>query len=182
MRLRALLGFRGRGQRAPSRCGRCCGRIITTDPSRPECRDASRPGLRGTAAGGVRADPDGRGADGACAFETARWIRWPGGMQTLQVNQRALTNTVEQLAGFAPALLAVAARAPARWMPFVVAAGLVFGLARLVFWGGYLLGRWARRPAWRQASRSMSRRWLRRSRSGGRSVASNAPPSLRRVR
>jgi uncharacterized membrane protein YecN with MAPEG domain len=63
---------------------------------------------------------------------------------TLQVNQRALTNTVEQLAGFVPALLALAAGAPPAWLPFVVAAGLAFGLARLVFWAGYLLG-----PLWR---------------------------------
>jgi uncharacterized membrane protein YecN with MAPEG domain len=60
--------------------------------------------------------------------------------QLLQVNQRALTNTVEQLAGFAPALLALAAGAPPGWMQFVVSAGLVFSLMRLVFWGGYLLG------------------------------------------
>ena len=64
----------------------------------------------------------------------------------LQVNQRALTNTVEQLAGFAPALLALAAGAPPSWMPSVVAAGVVFGLARLAFWAGYLLGPVARAP------------------------------------
>jgi uncharacterized membrane protein YecN with MAPEG domain len=64
----------------------------------------------------------------------------------LQVNQRALANTVEQLTAFAPALLAVSARAPAGWMPSVVAAGLVFGLARLVFWGGYLVGPLGRSP------------------------------------
>jgi uncharacterized membrane protein YecN with MAPEG domain len=64
----------------------------------------------------------------------------------LQVNQRALANTVEQLTAFAPALLAVAARAPAGWMPSVVSAGLVFGLARLVFWGGYLVGPLGRSP------------------------------------
>ena len=64
----------------------------------------------------------------------------------LQVNQRALANTVEQLTAFAPALLAVAARAPAGWMSSVVAAGLVFGLARLVFWGGYLVGPLGRSP------------------------------------
>lgn len=64
----------------------------------------------------------------------------------LQVNQRALTNTVEQLAGFAPALLAVAAGVSPGWMPFVIAAGLVFGLARLAFWGGYLLGPLNRAP------------------------------------
>ena len=42
------------------------------------------------------------------------------------------------------ALLALAAGAPPAWLPFVVAAGLAFGLARLVFWAGYLLG-----PLWR---------------------------------
>jgi uncharacterized membrane protein YecN with MAPEG domain len=64
----------------------------------------------------------------------------------LQVNQRALTNTVEQLVGFSPALLALAAGAPPGWMPFIVSAGLVFGLMRLVFWGGYLLGPLLRAP------------------------------------
>lgn len=65
---------------------------------------------------------------------------------TLLVNQRALTNTVEQLAGFVPALLALAAGVASGWMRFVVAAGLVFALARLVFWAGYLLGPLARAP------------------------------------
>lgn len=64
----------------------------------------------------------------------------------LQVNQRALTNTVEQLVGFAPSLLALAAGLPAGLMPLVVAAGLVFALMRLVFWGGYLLGPLLRAP------------------------------------
>jgi uncharacterized membrane protein YecN with MAPEG domain len=64
----------------------------------------------------------------------------------LQVNQRALTNTVEQIAGFVPALLALAAGAPPGWVPGVVALGLVFGVARLVFWGGYLMGPLLRAP------------------------------------
>jgi uncharacterized membrane protein YecN with MAPEG domain len=64
----------------------------------------------------------------------------------LQVNQRALTNTVEQLAGFAPALMALAAGAPPTWRPGVVALGYVFGVARLVFWGGYLMGPLLRAP------------------------------------
>ena len=64
----------------------------------------------------------------------------------LQVNQRALTNTVEQLAGFVPALMALAAGAPPGRMPGVVALGLVFGVARLVFWGGYLMGPLLRAP------------------------------------
>ena len=64
----------------------------------------------------------------------------------LRVNQRALTNTIEQLAGFAPALLALAAGASPGRMRFVVAAGAVFALARLAFWAGYLLGPLARAP------------------------------------
>jgi hypothetical protein len=64
----------------------------------------------------------------------------------LQVNQRALTNTVEQLAGFVPALIALAAAAPPIWRPGVVALGYVFGAARLVFWGGYLMGPLLRAP------------------------------------
>jgi uncharacterized membrane protein YecN with MAPEG domain len=64
----------------------------------------------------------------------------------LQVNQRALTNTVEQLAGFAPALAAFAAAAPPERMADVLALGIVFGIARLVFWGGYLLGPLLRAP------------------------------------
>jgi uncharacterized membrane protein YecN with MAPEG domain len=66
--------------------------------------------------------------------------------RVLQVNQRALTNTVEQIAGFVPALLALAAGAPPGWMPGVLALGLVFGAARLVFWGGYLMGPLLRAP------------------------------------
>jgi uncharacterized membrane protein YecN with MAPEG domain len=64
----------------------------------------------------------------------------------LQVNQRVLTNTVEQLVGFAPALLALAAGAPPGWMSMIVAAALVFALMRLAFWGGYLLGPLLRAP------------------------------------
>jgi hypothetical protein len=64
----------------------------------------------------------------------------------LQVNQRVLTNTVEQLTGFAPALLALAAGASPARMPMILAAALVFALMRLVFWGGYLLGPLLRAP------------------------------------
>jgi hypothetical protein len=64
----------------------------------------------------------------------------------LRVNQRALTNTVEQLAGFAPGLTAFAAAAPPQIMADVLALGIVFGVARLVFWGGYLLGPLLRAP------------------------------------
>jgi uncharacterized membrane protein YecN with MAPEG domain len=64
----------------------------------------------------------------------------------LRVNQRALTNTVEQLVGFVPALMALAAGAPSGWMPGVMALGIVFGVARLGFWGGYLMGPLLRAP------------------------------------
>ena len=64
----------------------------------------------------------------------------------LRVNQRALTNTVEQLVGFAPALTALAAGAPPTWMPGVVALGILFGAARMVFWCGYLMGPLLRAP------------------------------------
>jgi len=67
-------------------------------------------------------------------------------VRLLQINQRALSNTVEQLAGFAPALLALAAGASPGWMRWVVGAVIVFGLSRLVFWGGYLLGPELRAP------------------------------------
>ena len=70
----------------------------------------------------------------------------PRRQSLLQVNQRALTNTVEQLAGFVPALIALAAAAPPAWMPGVVALGVVFAVARLVFWGGYLIGPLLRAP------------------------------------
>jgi len=65
---------------------------------------------------------------------------------SLQANQRVLTNSVEQMAGFAPAYLALAAGAEADWMPFVIAAGFVFALARLVFWTGYLVDPLVRSP------------------------------------
>ena len=54
------------------------------------------------------------------------------------MNQRAISNTVEQLAIFGPALLALAAGVRGGRMAQVVALGLVFALARLVFWLGYL--------------------------------------------
>ncbi|WP_144183080.1 MAPEG family protein [Elioraea rosea] len=57
----------------------------------------------------------------------------------LLVNQRVITNTIEQLAVFAPSLLAWAAGAEARAMPWIIALGIVFGAARLAFWIGYLI-------------------------------------------
>lgn len=56
----------------------------------------------------------------------------------LIVNQRVISNTVEQMAVLTPALMALAAGSPSRDMPKIVAAGLIFAAARLVFWAGYL--------------------------------------------
>ena len=64
----------------------------------------------------------------------------------LLVNQRVISNTLEQMVVFAPALLALAARMPPYKMPQVVALALLFALARLVFWIGYLLGARLRAP------------------------------------
>jgi hypothetical protein len=64
----------------------------------------------------------------------------------LQVNQRALTNSVEQLLIFIPALLALAAGVAPFAMPKVIALALTFALARLVFWLGYLIAPLLRAP------------------------------------
>ena len=64
----------------------------------------------------------------------------------LLVNQRVISNTVEQTLIFVPALLALAAAVPGAQMPAVLAAAAVFALARLVFWAGYLLAPMARAP------------------------------------
>jgi hypothetical protein len=56
----------------------------------------------------------------------------------LLVNQRVITNTIEQLAVFMPALLALAARTDPAGMAGVAALGGTFALARLLFWAGYL--------------------------------------------
>jgi len=69
------------------------------------------------------------GAFDPLAGQDGRWLR---------VNQRVITNTVEQMAVFAPALLALAAGVPAARMAEVTAAGLVFAGARLLFWAGYM--------------------------------------------
>ncbi|HUN43222.1 MAG TPA: MAPEG family protein [Acetobacteraceae bacterium] len=64
----------------------------------------------------------------------------------LQVNQRVITNTVEQMTLFVPAVLALAARVRPESMRQVVALALLFALARVVFWIGYLLGPRLRAP------------------------------------
>jgi hypothetical protein len=57
----------------------------------------------------------------------------------LAVNQRVITNTVEQAMVFVPALLALAAGAPGALMPQVLALPAVFVVARCAFWAGYLV-------------------------------------------
>lgn len=69
-----------------------------------------------------------------------------GDSRFLLVNQRVISNTVEQTLIFAPALLALAAASPGAQMPAVLAAAAVFALARLVFWAGYLVAPMARAP------------------------------------
>jgi uncharacterized MAPEG superfamily protein len=64
----------------------------------------------------------------------------------LLLNQRVIGNTLEQMAVFVPALLALAAGADGRAMPQVMALALVFALARLAFWVGYLLSPLLRGP------------------------------------
>lgn len=57
----------------------------------------------------------------------------------LRTNQRVITNTVEHLLVFGPALLALAAGADRRQMPGVIALAVVFAVARAAFWAGYLV-------------------------------------------
>ena len=66
--------------------------------------------------------------------------------RTLLLGQRILTNTVEQMAVFVPALLALAAAVAAPQMPAVLALGPVFALGRIVFWAGYLAAPVLRAP------------------------------------
>jgi uncharacterized MAPEG superfamily protein len=63
----------------------------------------------------------------------------PTETRLLRVNQRAIGNTLEQMALFAPAVLALSAGSEAARMPEVMAAGMVFGGARVLFWLGYLV-------------------------------------------
>ena len=62
-----------------------------------------------------------------------RETRW------LLVNQRVISNTVEQFVIFVPALLALSAGITGARMGEVTALGVVFAAARLVFWVGYLI-------------------------------------------
>lgn len=69
-----------------------------------------------------------------------------GETRFLRVNQRVITNTVEQFVVFIAVLPALAAEVSSRRMPYVLALGPVFALARLAFWAGYLAAPVARAP------------------------------------
>jgi uncharacterized MAPEG superfamily protein len=62
-----------------------------------------------------------------------------GEPRLLRVNQRAISNTVEQFVLFVPAVLALSAGVTAARMPEVMAAGVVFAGGRVLFWLGYLV-------------------------------------------
>ena len=62
-----------------------------------------------------------------------------GDTRFLQTNQRVIANTVEHLAVFAFALLALAAGTDGRRMPDALALAGVFAVARVAFWAGYLV-------------------------------------------
>jgi hypothetical protein len=64
----------------------------------------------------------------------------------LRVNQRVITNSVEQIVMLSPALMALAAEASPARMTQILALPLVFALARLVFWLGYLVSPMLRGP------------------------------------
>lgn len=83
----------------------------------------------------------------ACRLWTAAFepLRAPDGA-FLVTNQRIIGNTLEQLLVFAPSLLALAAGVPAARMAEVIALGLVFAVARLAFWLGYLVRPMLRAP------------------------------------
>jgi hypothetical protein len=80
-------------------------------------------------------------------FITGSFDPLAGGQPTfLAINQRIITNTVEHGAVFALAMLALAANAPSRVMPQVLALAVVFAVARLAFWAGYLVAPVGRAP------------------------------------
>ena len=63
----------------------------------------------------------------------------------LRLGQRVISNTVEQVAIFAPALVALAALEVAA-SGTLLALGLVFAFSRLLFWAGYALHPLGRAP------------------------------------
>ena len=57
--------------------------------------------------------------------------------RAMQINGRVADNTLQQLAVFVLATLALAASLPTAHMAVIAAASIVFTLARIVFWIGY---------------------------------------------
>ncbi len=70
----------------------------------------------------------------------------PGEPALLLINQRCISNTVEQFLVFLPAMLALSAAISGPRMADVMALGVVFAVARVVFWAGYLADPVARAP------------------------------------
>jgi hypothetical protein len=86
-------------------------------------------------------------ASSAARFAAARFDPLSGTEPAfIARNQRVISNSVEQVVVFAPALLAWAAGGGAAAMPGVLAAGLAFAAARAAFWLGYHCGTFARAP------------------------------------
>ena len=90
-----------------------------------------------------RAQPDDRGTDvAACAERRVG----PAGWTRRRIAAGEPAGADQHGRAACRPLLAVAAGVSSDRMRFVVAAGVVFAVARLVFWGGYLLGPMMRAP------------------------------------
>lgn len=79
-------------------------------------------------------------------FDTADAEDPLAGTESLRfrINQRVLTNTLEQGAAFTPLLLALATRLPARQLQLLPIAVTIWCAGRLMFWAGYHVA-----PPWR---------------------------------
>ena len=69
-----------------------------------------------------------------------------GETRLYRVSQKVLTNSVEQIAVFAPLMLAAATVVPADRLGVLTAATMLYVLGRVVFWIGYLIHPYARAP------------------------------------
>jgi uncharacterized MAPEG superfamily protein len=144
----------GLGGLAIYACGYLAWPAVTTDPVRLALWLAAGPGLVIYAMflSCLRMRDS---ADAIDPFRGAESPRW-------KVNQRALTNTVEQAAIFVPVLLALSTRvdpAHARVLPLGVACWVV---ARLAFWIGYRFDQKWRAPgmAWTHVTTLVTIGWL----------------------
>lgn len=69
-----------------------------------------------------------------------------GETRLYRLSQNVLTNSVEQIAVFAPLMLAAATVIPAEDLGALTAATILYVLGRVVFWAGYLVHPYARAP------------------------------------